>query len=449
MTKRYFGTDGIRGATNRAPMTAQTALRLGMAAARFFRRADDRRHTVVIGKDTRLSGYMLENALTAGFTSAGMDVNLFGPLPTPAVATLTRSLRADLGVMITASHNPYQDNGIKLFGPDGFKLSDSAELEIEALMDGDPADALSPSAEIGRANRIDDAQARYVEIVKATFPRHMRLSGLRIVVDCANGAAYKVAPAVLWELGADVIPINNAPTGFNINEDCGAVAPNALADQVLKYRADLGIALDGDADRVILCDENGQIVDGDQLIGLIAMAWKKAGKLAGDKIVTTVMSNMGLEQALKSAGIAMERTRVGDRYVVEAMRAGASNVGGEQSGHIVLSDFATTGDALIAALQVLALVVESKRPASELLSVFEPAPQILKNVRHGPGAKPLEAELVKAAIAEAEAQLNGKGRLLVRASGTEPVIRVMAEGERKLLGPAVDKICEAVKSAAS
>jgi phosphoglucosamine mutase len=446
MTKRYFGTDGIRGATNRAPMTAETALRLGMAAARFFRRADDRRHTVVIGKDTRLSGYMLENALTAGFTSAGMDVNLFGPLPTPAVATLTRSLRADLGVMITASHNPYQDNGIKLFGPDGFKLSDIAELEIEALMDGGPADALSPSSEIGRANRVDDAQARYVEIVKATFPRHMRLSGLRIVVDCANGAAYKVAPAVLWELGADVIPINNSPTGFNINEDCGAVAPHALADQVLKYRADLGIALDGDADRVILCDETGQIVDGDQLIGLIAMAWKKAGKLAGDKIVTTVMSNMGLEQALKSAGIAMERTRVGDRYVVEAMRAGAANVGGEQSGHIVLSDFATTGDALIAALQVLALIVESDKPASDLLSVFTPAPQILKNVRYARGSKPMETDVVKTAIADAEAALNGKGRVLVRASGTEPVIRVMAEGARELVGPAVDSICKALQA---
>jgi len=445
MIKRYFGTDGIRGKTNTGAMTAETALRLGMAAARYFRRADDRRHLVVIGKDTRLSGYMLENALTAGFTSAGMDVNLFGPAPTPAVATLTRSLRADLGVMITASHNPFEDNGIKLFGPDGYKLSDQAELEIEALMDSDPAEALAPSAEIGRARRVDDAQARYVEIVKATFPRQMRLSGLRIVLDCANGAAYKVAPRVLWELGADVIPINNEPNGFNINEDCGAVAPHGLGEDVLKYRADLGIALDGDADRVILCDEAGRIVDGDQLIGLIALAWKKAGKLNGDMIVTTVMSNMGLEQALNAAGIAMTRTRVGDRYVVEAMRAGAANVGGEQSGHIVLTDFATTGDALIAALQVLALVVESGKPASELLSVFEPAPQILKNVRYAPGARPLEAETVKTAIEDAETQLNGKGRLLVRASGTEPVIRVMAEGERKLLRPAVDSICSAIK----
>lgn len=447
MTKRYFGTDGIRGRTNASVMTAETALRLGMAAARYFRRADDRRHTVVIGKDTRLSGYMIENALTAGFTSAGMDVNVFGPLPTPAVATLTRSLRADLGVMITASHNPYEDNGIKLFGPDGFKLNDAAELEIEALMDGDPSEALSPAAEIGRAKRVDDAQARYVEIVKSTFPRHMRLSGLRIVVDCANGAAYKVAPSVLWELGADVIPINNRPDGTNINDDCGAVAPQGLAAQVLKYRADLGIALDGDADRVILCDETGRIVDGDQLIGLIALAWKKAGKLKGDKIVTTVMSNMGLEQKLAEHGIALERAKVGDRYVVEAMRAGASNVGGEQSGHIVLSDFATTGDALIAALQVLALLIEGDKPASKLLSVFKPAPQILKNVRYSAGAKPMEADAVKAAIAEAEAALNGKGRLLVRPSGTEPVIRVMGEGERKLVVPAVDQICGALASA--
>lgn len=447
MSKRYFGTDGIRGRTNAGDMTAETALRLGMAAARYFRRSDDRRHTVVIGKDTRLSGYMLENALTAGFTSAGMDVNVFGPLPTPAVATLTRSLRADLGVMITASHNLYEDNGIKLFGPDGFKLSDEAELEIEALMDGDPAGALAPSAKIGRAQRVDDAQARYVEIVKATFPRQMRLSGFRIVIDCANGAGYKVAPAVLWELGADVIPINNAPNGFNINEDCGAVAPQSLSEQVLKYRADLGIALDGDADRVILCDETGKIIDGDQLIGLIALSWKKAGKLGGDRIVTTVMSNMGLEQVLSANGIAMERTRVGDRYVVEAMRAGPANVGGEQSGHIVLSDFATTGDALIAALQVLALVVESGKPASELLAVFEPAPQVLKNVRYKPGAEPLNDAGVKAAISEAETQLNGKGRLLVRASGTEPVIRVMAEGDRQLVGPVVDTICLAVGSA--
>jgi phosphoglucosamine mutase len=447
MIKRYFGTDGIRGRTNSGVMTADMALRLGMAAARYFRRSDDRRHTVVIGKDTRLSGYMIENALTAGFTCAGMDVNLFGPLPTPAVATLTRSLRADLGVMITASHNLYEDNGIKLFGPDGFKLNDEAELEIEAMMDGVSADALAPPAEIGRAKRVDDAEARYVEIVKATFPRQMRLAGLRIVVDCANGAAYKVAPSVLWELGADVIPINNRPDGTNINEDCGAVAPHGLAAQVVKYRADLGIALDGDADRLILCDETGRVVDGDQLIGLIALAWKKAGILSGDRIVTTVMSNMGLEHKLAENGITLERTQVGDRYVVEAMRAGALNVGGEQSGHIVLSDFATTGDALIAALQVLTLLVESGKPASQLLTVFKPAPQILKNVRYTAGAKPMESDAVKAAIAEAEASLSGKGRLLVRASGTEPVIRVMAEGERKLVAPAVDGVCEALQAA--
>lgn len=445
MEKRYFGTDGIRGRTNSSPMTAETALRLGMAAARYFRRNDEHRHIVVIGKDTRLSGYMLENALTAGFTSAGMDVNLLGPLPTPAVATLTRSLRADLGVMITASHNPYEDNGIKLFGPDGFKLNDQAELDIEALMDGDASEALAGPSEIGRAKRVDDAQARYVEIVKATFPRQMRLSGLRIVVDCANGAAYKVAPRVLWELGADVIPINDAPTGFNINEDCGAVSPHGLSDQVLKYRADLGIALDGDADRVILCDETGKIVDGDQLIGVIALAWKKAGLLKGDKIVATVMSNMGLEQKLAEHDIKLERTKVGDRYVVEAMRAGVSNLGGEQSGHIVLTDFATTGDALVATLQVLALLVERDLSASKLLSVFEPAPQILKNVRYESGANPMQAAAVKAAIADAEARLAGRGRLLVRASGTEPVIRVMAEGDSKLAHSAVDQICDALK----
>ncbi|MEQ8433417.1 MAG: phosphoglucosamine mutase [Oceanicaulis sp.] len=444
MHKRYFGTDGIRGTTNSEPMTPEIVLRLGMAAACYFRNGGERRHTVVIGKDTRLSGYMIENALTAGFTSAGMDVNLFGPVPTPAVATLTRSLRADLGVMITASHNPYEDNGIKLFGPDGFKLNDEAELEIEALMDADSSQALAAPAELGRAKRVDDAQARYVEIVKATFPRQMRLAGLRIVVDCANGAAYKVAPRVLWELGADVIPINDQPNGYNINEDCGAVSPQGLADQVLKYRADLGIALDGDADRVILCDETGRIVDGDQLIGLIALSWKAAGKLAGDSIVTTVMSNMGLEQTLAKAGITMERTNVGDRYVVEAMRAGIANVGGEQSGHIVLSDFATTGDALIAALQVLALLVESDQPASKLLSVFTPVPQVLKNVRYERGSAPLDSDTVKAAIAEAEDALTGRGRLLVRKSGTEPVIRVMAEGEPRLVKPLIDRICKAV-----
>jgi phosphoglucosamine mutase len=445
MKKQYFGTDGIRGRTNSGAMTPDTVLRLGMAAARYFRRSDHRRHKVVIGKDTRLSGYMIESALTAGFTSAGMDVDLFGPLPTPGVATLTRSLRADLGVMITASHNPFEDNGIKLFGPDGFKLNDEAELEIEALMSGNCHNALSAPRDIGRAKRIDDAEARYAEIVKATFPRHMRLSGLRIVVDCANGAAYKVAPQVLWELGADVIPINSQPNGTNINEDCGAVAPKDLAANVLRYRADLGIALDGDADRVILCDETGKIVDGDQLIGLLALAWQKSGKLQGERIVTTVMTNMGLELALSKRGIALERTQVGDRHVVEAMRAGASNLGGEQSGHIVLTDFATTGDALIAALQVLSQLVEAKKPASELLDVFKPTPQILKNVRYQAGDKPLECEHVKAAIGKAEAALEGKGRILVRASGTEPVIRVMAEGPISRIDKVAEDVCQAVE----
>jgi len=447
MNKRYFGTDGIRGRANSGDITAQTALRLGMAAARYFHRGGERRHTVVIGKDTRLSGYMIESALTAGFTGAGMDVNLFGPVPTPAVATLTRSLRADLGVMITASHNPYEDNGIKLFGPDGFKLSDKVELEIEALMDANLTQGLSAPADLGRAKRVDDAPARYVEIVKATFPRQMRLSRLRIVVDCANGAAYKVAPRVLWELGADVIPINDQPNGFNINEDCGAVSPQALSEKVLKYRADLGVALDGDADRLILSDETGRIVDGDQLIGLIALSWKAAGKLAGNRIVATVMSNMGLEQKLAQAGITMERTQVGDRNVVEAMRAGAANVGGEQSGHIVLSDFATTGDALVAVLQVLALLVESDQLASQLLSVFTPAPQVLKSIRYERGLSPLDNAAVKLAIEDGEKRLAGVGRLLVRASGTEAVIRVMAEGERKQVDPVIAKICKAIEVA--
>jgi phosphoglucosamine mutase len=448
MTKRYFVTDGVRGTTNQCPMTADMALRIGMAAARYFRKAPGRRHTVVIGKDTRLSGYMIESALVSGFTSAGMDVAQFGPLPTPAVASLTRSLRADMGVMITASHNPFEDNGIKLFGPDGFKLDDSAELEIEAMMDNGLQDALAAPADLGRAKRIDDALARYVEIVKATFPRQMRLSGLRIVVDCANGAAYRAAPTALWELGADVIPINVEPNGFNINEDCGAVSPAALSDEVKRYRADIGIALDGDADRLILADENGRIVDGDQVIALIAKAWKAAGLLRTDTVVTTLMSNLGLEQSLAKDGLKLDRTKVGDRYVVERMRQSGANLGGEQSGHIVLTDFATTGDGMIAALQVLALLVESGKPASELLNVFKPAPQLLKNVRYKPGAAPLEEEPVIKAIADAEARLNGKGRLVVRKSGTEPVIRVMAEGDKALVERVVDDICGAVEAAA-
>lgn len=446
MTKRYFGTDGVRGTTNRFPMTAETALRLGMAAARYFRQDNDRRHSVVIGKDTRLSGYMIESALVSGFTSAGMDVLQFGPLPTPAVATLTRSLRADMGVMITASHNPFEDNGIKLFGPDGYKLSDKAELEIESFMDEDMAVALAEPANLGRAKRVDDCQARYVEIVKATFPRQMSLSGLRIVVDCANGAAYKVAPNVLWELGADVVPINDEPNGFNINEDCGAVAPRGLGEAVLEYRADIGMALDGDADRLIICDELGRVIDGDQLIGLLALQWKASGQLATDTIVTTQMSNLGLEELLKDNGLKLDRTQVGDRYVVERMRETGANLGGEQSGHIVLSDFATTGDGLIAALQILSHLLNSQKKASQLLRVFEPAPQILKNVRFAPGEKPLESELVKQAISDAETMLNGKGRLLVRKSGTEPVIRVMAEGDKQIIGRAVDSVCDAVRA---
>lgn len=446
MNKRYFGTDGVRGTTNQFPITAETALRLGMAAARHFRREEGRRHSVVIGKDTRLSGYMIESALVAGFTSAGMDVFQFGPLPTPGVATLTRSLRADMGVMITASHNPYEDNGIKLFGPDGFKLSDEAELEIESFMDGDMSEGLAAPADLGRAQRVDDCQARYTEIVKATFPRQMRLSGLRIVVDSANGAAYKVAPNVLWELGADLIPINSEPNGFNINEDCGAVSPSGLAENVLRYRADIGIALDGDADRLIICDETGHVIDGDQLIALLAREWKRAGLLATDSVVTTQMSNLGLEQFLETEGLTLDRTQVGDRYVVERMRESGANLGGEQSGHIVLSDYATTGDGLIAALQVLSLLVQSDKPASQLLHVFKPAPQLLKNVRYEPGTAPMERDSVKSAIEAAEAKLGEKGRILVRKSGTEPLVRVMAEGDRKLITEAVDAIVNALKA---
>ena len=446
MNKRYFGTDGVRGTTNQFPITAETALRLGMAAARHFRREEGRRHSVVIGKDTRLSGYMIESALVAGFTSAGMDVFQFGPLPTPGVATLTRSLRADMGVMITASHNPYEDNGIKLFGPDGFKLSDEAELEIESFMDGDMSEGLAAPADLGRAQRVDDCQARYTEIVKATFPRQMRLSGLRIVVDSANGAAYKVAPNVLWELGADLIPINSEPNGFNINEDCGAVSPSGLAENVLRYRADIGIALDGDADRLIICDETGHVIDGDQLIALLAREWKRAGLLATDSVVTTQMSNLGLEQFLETEGLTLDRTQVGDRYVVERMRESGANLGGEQSGHIVLSDYATTGDGLIAALQVLSLLVQSDKPASQLLRVFKPAPQLLKNVRYEPGTAPMERDSVKSAIEAAEAKLGEKGRILVRKSGTEPLVRVMAEGDRKLITEAVDAIVNALKT---
>ncbi len=445
MTRTYFGTDGIRGTANRFPMTPEVAMRVGLAAGKRFKSVHDRRHLVVIGKDTRLSGYMLEPALTAGFTAAGMDVVLFGPLPTPAVAMLTRSLRADLGVMLSASHNKFADNGIKLFGPDGYKLSDQDELEIEALMDGALDRHLAPPDQLGRARRIDDAQARYVEIVKATFPKGLTLKGLRIVIDAANGAGYKVAPVALYELGAEVIKIGVEPDGFNINQEVGSTDTRALKEAVLKYRADIGIALDGDADRVAIVDERGNSIDGDQLMGLIARSWKQAGALSKPGIVATVMSNLGLERFLEGLKLKLERTKVGDRYVTETMRAKGYNVGGEQSGHIVLSDFSTTGDGLLAALQVLAVIVQGGKPASEVCQVFEPAPQVLENVRYEKGAKdPMEAAAVKEAIKAAEAKLVGKGRLLVRKSGTEPLVRIMAEGDDEAL---VREVVGGVKSA--
>jgi phosphoglucosamine mutase len=430
MTRQYFGTDGIRGTANMAPMTAETALRVGMAAGRIFQRGEHR-HRVVIGKDTRLSGYMIEYALTAGFTSVGMDVFLLGPIPTPGVAMLTRSLRADLGVMISASHNPYEDNGIKLFGPDGFKLSDEVELEIERHLGMDLSEGLAVAAHIGRAKRIDDVQARYIEFVKASFPRALRLDGLKIVVDCAHGAAYKVAPTVLWELGADVIPLGVEPNGFNINRYAGSTAPENMCDAVMEHGADLGIALDGDADRVILADEKGHIIDGDQVMALIAQSWARDERLTGGGVVSTVMSNLGLERFVGSLGLKLLRTQVGDRYVVEAMRQHGMNLGGEQSGHLILSDFATTGDGLIAALQVLAVVVGEDRKASEAAHVFQTVPQILENVRvnGSPAATVLARSHVKAAITASEKALGANGRILVRKSGTEPVIRVMGEGD--------------------
>ncbi len=450
MSKRgYFGTDGIRGQANRHPMTAEVALRVGMAAGKLFRRDPDRRHLVVIGKDTRLSGYMIEPALVAGFASVGMDVRLFGPLPTPAVAMMTRSMRADLGVMISASHNHFADNGIKLFGPDGYKLSDSRELEIEALMNEGLQEGLAEPQQLGRVQRIDDAQARYVEIVKATFPRSLTLNGLRVVVDCANGAAYKVAPTALYELGAEVIPVGVSPNGCNINDECGSTSPAAMAKAVKAYRADLGIALDGDADRLTICDERGQVVDGDQIMAIIADAFARAGKLAGGGVVATVMSNLGLERFLGDRGLKLERTKVGDRYVMERMREGGFNLGGEASGHLILSDFSTTGDGLIAALQVLAVLVQQDKPMSALARQFEPVPQRLENVRFA-GGEPLSSATVQSAIAEGERRLNGSGRVLVRASGTEPLIRVMAEGDDEtLVAQVVREIAGAVKLAAA
>ena len=446
MTRKFFGTDGIRGLTNAEPMTAQTALRVGMAAGEHFLRGDHR-HRVVIGKDTRLSGYMMESAMVAGFTSVGMDVVLLGPMPTPAVAMLTRSMRADLGVMISASHNPFADNGIKLFGPDGFKLSDEDEHAIEKRLEKGPR--LAKAEMIGRARRIDDARGRYVQFVKDTFPEHLRLDGLKVVIDCANGAAYHVAPEALWELGAEVIPIGVTPNGLNINQDCGSTQPAALQETVVAAGADIGIALDGDADRLVVVDEKGRMVDGDQLMALIALGLQGRGELRGGAVVATVMSNLGLERKLGEAGLKLLRSPVGDRYVLEEMRRTGCNVGGEQSGHIILADHATTGDGLVAALQVLAALVEAQAPASELLRQFEPLPQLLKNVRFNGGAEPLEADIVRKRIAAAEAELEGRGRLVIRKSGTEPLIRVMAEGDdAALVKRVVDDICEAVQSAA-
>jgi phosphoglucosamine mutase len=439
MTRKYFGTDGIRGRANKYPMTAEVAMKVGMAAGLSFQRGKHR-HRVVLGKDTRLSGYMIENAMVAGFCAAGMDVFLLGPIPTPAVAMLARSLRADIGVMISASHNPYYDNGIKLFGPDGYKLSDEIEMRIEGLLDSDIDIALADADGLGRAKRVDGVHDRYIEFAKRTLPRSMSLAGLRIVIDCAHGAGYKVAPAALWELGAEVFTINNEPNGFNINEDCGSTHPASLARKVHEVRADIGIALDGDADRMIIVDENGTVVDGDQIIALIAESWQQSGRLAGGGVVATIMSNLGLERFLSGIDLQLFRTQVGDRYVVEHMRAHGFNVGGEQSGHIVLSDFSTTGDGLVSALQVLACIKRSNKPVSELCRKFEPVPQLLKNVRVS-GGKPLEATAVKAAIEDARDRLGKAGRLVIRPSGTEPLIRVMAEGDdRKLVESVVNDL---------
>jgi len=444
MARKFFGTDGIRGLTNTSPMTPEVAMRVGQAAGAKFLRGVHK-HRVLIGKDTRLSGYMIESALTAGFTSVGMDVVQVGPMPTPAVAMLTRSMRADLGVMVSASHNPFRDNGIKLFGPDGYKLSDADELEIEALLDVPPV--LATPAAIGRARRIDDAQGRYIHAAKSTFPERLRLDGLKVVIDCAHGAAYKVAPMALWELGADVVAIGVDPDGFNVNAAIGSTHPQAMQERVVASGADLGIALDGDADRLIVADEHGTLVDGDQLMALIASDWARRGKLKGGGLVATVMSNLGLERFLGGLGLDLERTAVGDRYVLEAMRARGCNIGGEQSGHLILSDHATTGDGLVAALQILAVMVQAGKPASELLHLFDPLPQLLKNVRFV-GGTPLDSANVKAVIAAGEARLNGHGRLVIRKSGTEPLIRVMAEGEDIAeVTEVVDEICAAVAAA--
>lgn len=447
MTRQYFGTDGIRGQANRFPMTSEIALRVGMAAGKLFQ-SGTHRHRVVIGKDTRLSGYMLEAALMSGFTAVGMDVFLLGPMPTPAVAMLTKSLRADLGVMISASHNRYDDNGIKLFDPDGYKLSDDVEHQIERMIDADTTSLLADPDRIGRATRVESAQERYIEFAKRTLPKNLRLDGLRIVIDCANGAAYKVAPEALWELGAEVIKIGVDPNGRNINHKCGSTAPDALIEKLREVRADIGIGLDGDADRVVIVDEKGQIVDGDQLMAVIAESWHRRGKLAAGGIVATVMSNLGLERYLKSIGLGMARTAVGDRYVVEHMRKHGYNIGGEQSGHIVLSDFTTTGDGLVSALQILAVAVSTGKPVSEVCSRFERLPQVLQNVRYSNG-RPLDDKRVAKAIEGAKAKLGEAGRIVIRPSGTEPVIRVMAEGDDEtMVATVVGDIVDAVKAAA-
>ncbi len=447
MVRRYFGTDGIRGRANKV-ITPELALKVGQAAGLVFKNGDHR-HRVLIGKDTRLSGYMIETALVAGFTSVGMDVLLTGPIPTPGVGMLARSMRADLGVMISASHNPFDDNGIKLFGPDGFKLSDEVEARIEALLDSDLSKQLAKSDDLGRAKRIDGVQDRYIEFAKLTLPKAVSLEGLRVVIDCANGAAYKVAPGGLWELGADVIPIGVDPDGVNINKDCGSTDLNAIRNKVREMRADIGIALDGDADRVMIIDERGHVVDGDQLLAVIAHSWKEDGRLQRPGVVGTVMSNLGLERYLGSLDIELVRTPVGDRYVLEYMRAHGYNIGGEPSGHIILSDYTTTGDGFIAALQLLAVLKRSNKTVSELCHRFEPLPQVLKNVRYQTG-KPLENAGVLTAIASAEKKLGRGGRLIVRPSGTEPVIRVMGEGDDKILVEAVvDDVVEALAMVAA
>lgn len=448
MTRKYFGTDGVRGRANAGSMTPDVVMRIGMAAGQLHRRGGHR-HRVVIGKDTRLSGYMIEQALTAGLLASGMDVFLLGPVPTPAVAMLTRSMRADLGVMISASHNPYQDNGIKIFGPDGYKLSDEQELKIEALIDAPAKGSLASSSDIGRAKRIDDAGARYIEFSKRTYPGESNLDGLRIVIDTANGAAYKTANTALWELGADIVVIGDEPNGININDKVGSTAPQALCERVREVRADIGIALDGDADRVIICDEKGAVIDGDQIMALIATSWAQRGQLKGGGLVSTIMSNLGLERYIQSQGLNLARTKVGDRYVVEHMRAHGFNVGGEQSGHIVMSDYATTGDGLLAALQVLSEVVGQGKPVSEVCNLFEPLPQILKNVRFS-GGQPLADKKVIASIADAEKRLGSEGRLVIRPSGTEPLIRVMAEGEdATIVNEIVDELCAVIAKTAA